>query len=82
MHNYYQFKVAWCPICSQGWVEIVKTIKSNRLHVMCSECESEWDKPDKINLKNVRTYSEKDQVSDPSIEEVQRVGWEKYILND
>lgn len=26
--NYYRHKVKWCPICSQGWVEIVKDMET------------------------------------------------------
>ena len=41
-------KVKWCPICNQGWVEIVKEIETNKLFCYCWECESEWDDPARI----------------------------------
>ncbi|UPM54803.1 hypothetical protein [Gottfriedia acidiceleris] len=53
--NYYKNKVAWCPICDQGWVEIVKDVVTNDLFVYCNECESEWNQPSEVNSLNDRT---------------------------
>lgn len=41
------YKIAWCPICDQGWVEIVKDSKTSQLYAYCTECETEWNDPAK-----------------------------------
>lgn len=45
MNNNYKNKVKWCVICDQGWVEILKEAKLNKLILCCSECESTWEHP-------------------------------------
>lgn len=80
MRNQYQNKVKWCPICDQGWVEIMKDIDNNKLFLICSECESEWGNPEAIFVSN-----EKEQlcenISAPTDEEIKKMGWEKYTIS-
>jgi len=40
--NKYEFKVAWCGLCEQGWIEIVKSKENNHLYLQCSECCNEF----------------------------------------
>ncbi len=77
--NVYPFKVKQCPICGQGWVEIVKGIKTGRLFLYCNECESEWDHPDKVTRDNSKNESN-EMVTEPSKEDIEAKGWSKYIL--
>ncbi len=44
MKNYAAIGV--CPVCSQGRRIIARETSSERLYVMCEECESEWPSPD------------------------------------
>ncbi len=73
--------VAWCPICDQGWVEILKDTNTSSLLVVCHECESEWISPDKIQVETVLPYSTRTgpltQANDNELEEK---GWEKFVL--
>ncbi|MDR7240888.1 hypothetical protein [Neobacillus drentensis] len=78
----YRNKVAWCPICSQGWVEIVKDVETNELFVMCDECENEWNNPTEIKSQKARTEINDNRVTIPTDEEIRSVKWEKYIIND
>lgn len=74
----YQYKVIWCPICDQGWVEIMKDIGNKKLVLSCSECE--WENPEDI----VVSYEEEEgceNIGSPTDEEIKRFGWEKYIIN-
>lgn len=77
MSETYEFKVAWCKVCDQGWVTIVKDKGKNQFYVQCSECYSEWDHPLhaqlNINLK---------ETVDSSFEEIQEIGWDEYIISD
>ncbi|MEJ9280324.1 hypothetical protein [Ureibacillus thermosphaericus] len=82
MSNNYDFKVVWCPICSQGWVEIVKDVATQELYVMCSDCETEWDNPENITTSNARIELSENQVTNPTIEEIRNINWEKYIINE
>ena len=41
------YKIAWCPLCEQGWVVIVKDKHTSQLYAYCTECETEWNDPAK-----------------------------------
>jgi hypothetical protein len=76
----YDNKIKWCPICNQGWVEIVKEIETNILFCFCWECETEWDDP--ANIENdMCNYPEKyGQICTASVDEIRTCGYEKYII--
>lgn len=52
--EWYKNKVAWCPICSQGWVQVVRDVETKELFVMCDECESEWNHPEDVKVLEAR----------------------------
>ncbi|MBT2688371.1 hypothetical protein J7I93_09270 [Bacillus sp. ISL-47] len=75
------FKVKWCPICDQGWVEIVKDSKTGLLYLLCSECENEWEHPKNIAVDTARTeINYENPVASPTVEDVKRIEWDNYIL--
>ncbi|MBP3505909.1 MAG: hypothetical protein J6K43_05835 [Lachnospiraceae bacterium] len=76
----YEHKVKWCPICSQGWVEIVKDIRTGIVFCCCSECENEWNDPSDITQKSCNTTSQHGQICDVDDSEIQKMDWEKYII--
>jgi len=78
--NTYKYKVAWCKLCNQGWLEIVKERTTNRLFVCCSECESEWDSPEHIINTDASTQNKYGMIEIPDYEEILKIGWEKYIV--
>ncbi|PGM54189.1 hypothetical protein [Bacillus sp. AFS053548] len=82
--EYYKNKVDWCPICDQGWVEILKDKKLKSLFVCCDECESRWEHPNMIKNKNLATsiFDTDIEIEEPSDEEIITIGWEKYIINN
>lgn len=75
-------KVKWCPICNQGWVEIVKDVKTGQLFCCCSECESEWDDASNIERKSANSPEKYGKIYDPEEEEIVKKGWDKYILRE
>lgn len=81
MINLYQYKVAWCPVCNQGWVEIAKEKCSDKLFLLCEECESEWDEPSNIK-KNNSTRDKYGLIKVPLLEEIKEKGWDRYIIKD
>ena len=76
----YDFKVKWCPICDQGWIEILKEIPTGQLVCGCDECESGWDTPDSINRSNSTWCVYNKECCYPSAEEIEKNGWSKYVL--
>ena len=42
----YATKIGWCGFCNQGWLEIMKTTKTNKLIIACSECSTIYDSPE------------------------------------
>ncbi|WP_094229255.1 hypothetical protein [Methanolobus psychrotolerans] len=81
MINLYQYKVTWCPVCNQGWVEIAKDVNSKRLFLLCEECESEWDEPN--NIKNSTSTRDKyGLIEVPLLEEIRKKKWDQYIVKD
>jgi transcription elongation factor Elf1 len=81
---WYKNKVAWCPICNQGWVEIFKDKITNLLFVCCDECEALWEHPDFIKEVDLATstFDFEYEIVEPSEEEINIRGWDKYIIND
>ncbi|PWW17063.1 hypothetical protein DFO73_1347 [Cytobacillus oceanisediminis] len=78
----YLYKVAWCPICSQGWIEIVKDVETKELFLMCEECLSEWEHPNNVTVKNVISEINDNQVTAPTHKEIRSADWEKYIIKE
>lgn len=74
-----KYKVSWCPVCNQGWVEIVKEKKTGILFLCCDECEAEWTNPNEIGILGKGSRFKFGKVTQPSEEEVLSKGWEKYI---
>lgn len=74
----YQFKVTWCRVCDQGWVEIVKETQNSTLLLQCSECLSQWSTPGA--LENQEFMEDEVTVSNPTYDEVKSLGWDKYVL--
>lgn len=80
--NDYKNKVAWCPICDQGWVEIVQDVVTSDLFVYCNECESEQNQPSEVNFLNDRTEINDNRITTPADEVIRSVDWEKYIIKN
>lgn len=78
--EWYKNKVAWCPICSQGWVQIVRDVETKELFVMCDECESEWNHPEDVKELEARSEINDNRVTTPTVEEIRMASWEKYII--
>lgn len=76
----YEYKVKWCPICDQGWVEILKDLSSGKLVCGCSECESGWDSPNNISSKDSTRCVYNLECCTPTEEEIEKKGWSKYVL--
>jgi hypothetical protein len=79
MNNYFKYKVKWCVICNQGWVEILKEVKNNKLILCCSECESIWENPNDVNNAE-KASSTNELLVEPDDDEVRQ--WEKYIVEN
>lgn len=75
------YRVAWCPVCNQGWVEIVKEEKSGLLYLCCDECEAEWTNPEEIRVCGKGSRCRFGQVVAPALEDIKAKGWERYIQN-
>lgn len=72
-------KVGWCPVCAQGWVQIVKDVTTQDLFVCCSECETEWKSPNDIDKKNSGTHGTHGKISEPLSEEINQKGWASFV---
>lgn len=81
MENGYKYKVAVCPFCKQGWVEIVKEIYTNQLFLYCDECEIEWLSPGEFQNNIGATRNRFGKITEPTYDEICLKGWDKYIYN-
>jgi transcription elongation factor Elf1 len=81
---WYKNKVAWCPICNQGWVQIWKDKTNNKLFVFCDECESLWEHPKLVKITDIAklTFDTDFEICKPTEDEIKVNGWENYIIND
>lgn len=80
MNNDYKYKIAVCPFCMQGWVEIVKEFDTNTLYLCCSECEIEWDSPEDVLNKTKGTRFKYGKVTEPTYEEIMMKRWANYVI--
>lgn len=79
MKKEYQ-KITWCPLCDQGWVEIVKDKQTSQLYAYCTECEAEWNDPTKgIKEDSYLPFGTFGRFISPTFEEITKSGWYKYI---
>ncbi|MEK5332834.1 hypothetical protein [Lysinibacillus sp. FSL W8-0992] len=77
--GYYEYKIKWCKVCDQGWIEIVKDEDNNKLLLQCSECMSQWDG---INELSEGIFKEDEvNVIVPDFEEIKKLGWDIFIIN-
>ena len=79
MKQKYPFKVNWCKICDQGWVEIVRYSGNDNLFVKCRECDAKWDTPLDSNDVNKASLPLDRPIKRPTTQEVKERGWDKYI---
>ena len=77
----FDFKIGWCRICNQGWLEIVKDKETQKLFICCTECESEWDSPEITNDVKLSTHNKYGMIEMPTYDEIKVYGWEKYTEN-
>ncbi|MGT2711762.1 hypothetical protein [Streptococcus oriscaviae] len=73
------YKTKWCPICDQGWVEIVSVISTGELVLCCSECESEWRDPTNIMNNTVETYNN-EPIQAADWKDIVEKDWDKYVI--
>jgi len=52
----YQFKVGWCPLCNQGWGEIIKNQMTEQLLLYCNECDTHWKDFDEYKKDDILAY--------------------------
>ena len=76
--NKYNFKVKWCPVCDQGWVIIAKDKSTKQLFCYCTECETEWKRPQDVGVKTGE-HNVFGSATEPTIEEIKSIGWGQYI---
>jgi hypothetical protein len=75
----FEYKIKSCPICKQGWVEIVKDQDSKKLFLCCSECETEWLNPEEITSKN-GTHDTFGRIETPLPTEIIKKKWESFLI--
>ncbi|HXO42199.1 MAG TPA: hypothetical protein VN999_12160 [Thermoanaerobaculia bacterium] len=80
--KYYWYKQ--CPICEgQGRLLILRDVTHDRLYLHCDECEWGWLDPELVDDVSAAflTLDEEFNSEAPTLEEIQRYGWERYALH-
>jgi len=81
--NYpYKYKVKFCPVCNQGWVEIVKDYSTGEPLLYCDECYAVWNNPEQIEYNNCIGNAIEILTVEPREIDIKRWGWEKYISKE
>lgn len=76
-----QYNIEECPICRQGVLLIVKAVDSDRLLVMCDDCESQWECPEKAITGEEPLNEEVYGVEEATLEEIEARGWKRFVKN-
>lgn len=74
--------ISSCPICRQGYVEIVKEQSTGTLFLCCDECEAEWSTPNDIGVYGKGSRQKYGRVTVPMFDEIKERGWDIYIKAD
>lgn len=80
-----KYIVSWCPVCDQGWVEIVKEIESGDLFCCCDECMCEWNHPTHITTQAAVACAVRSAWGvgcDATDEDIAANGWQKFIIHE
>lgn len=76
------YKIASCPICKQGYLEIVKEEKTGKIFICCDECEIEWETPEEAIGGRNGTRFKFGKVIEPTMNEISILNWQKYIQSN
>lgn len=75
------FHVGWCPFCNQGWIDIVKEADSNKLFLLCMECDTLWEKPEDIEIARPLVDYHFSGVSiELELKEIEVRGWTDFLI--
>lgn len=67
-----------CPFCNQGRLILTKDKTNNKIYLHCEECERGWYNIDELKTsKGFLTLTEEFETENPSLEEIERLGWRK-----
>lgn len=80
MQDRQHIKINWCPICDQGWIQILKEKQSGTLFLCCDECETEWLSPSEIQREN-GSQGRFGESASASQQEAETMGWDKFAVN-
>ncbi|HEX9062573.1 MAG TPA: hypothetical protein VF941_20555 [Clostridia bacterium] len=78
------FNIGECPICrGYGLLEILYNFDENSCSIMCDNCLTEWNKPEDAlkNFNGFRKSYQKVEARGATREDIEEVGWEKYVVN-
>lgn len=69
-----------CPVCGQGSLLIGCVKNSNKLFVVCDDCESEWSDP-RSALAGEQPTRDKYQGRYATKDDINKHPWRHYVLN-
>lgn len=81
MPNNNNHHIAWCPFCNQGWVDIIKDSLTNKLFLLCNECDTLWADPIDLKSDNPLVSKIEIKIEEPSLEEIKESGWNKFLIS-
>lgn len=64
-----------CPICRQGALIAVKDVATDRLLIMCDDCESQWLTPSDAESFDKAISDEVSNVVLATLNEIEAIGW-------
>lgn len=75
------YHVAWCPFCNQGWVDIIKDSLTNKLFLLCQECDSLWGSPVDVKFDRPVVGRVEIKINEPLPEEIKAIGWNNFLIS-
>ena len=75
------YYIGSCPICRQGILEVVKDTATGIIYICCDDCEAEWNNTEDAMKGRNGTRGKYGLISYPTLEEIIKIGWEKYLKN-
>ncbi len=84
MKNLRDYDIAYvgvCPYCGQGRQFVARENSTERLFILCEECEAEWDTPSDARDVNLITLDKYGACSFVGVDELREHPWFPSVVN-
>ena len=76
-----EYHIGWCPVCNQGWQEVLRDRSTHDLFIRCDECLVEWDLPVAAKDPHLGVFQKHGPSAYATREDLVAHSWDQYVEN-